>query len=53
MHALFIAAGPPVAEGLVVPTMENVHVYEFLCAAARLTPARNDGNRAVTRAFLR
>ena len=53
MHALFVAAGPPVVQGLVVPSMENVHVYEFLCAVAKLAPARNDGNPAVTRAFLR
>jgi predicted AlkP superfamily pyrophosphatase or phosphodiesterase len=53
MHALFAAAGPTVVQGLVVPSMENVHVYEFLCAAAKLTPAPNDGNPAATRAFLR
>jgi len=53
MHALFVAAGPPVVRGLVVPTMDNVHIYEFLCAVARLTPAANDGDPSVTRPFLR
>ena len=53
MHALFVAAGPPVVRGLVVPTMDNVNIYEFLCAVAKLTPAPNDGDPSVSRAFLR
>jgi predicted AlkP superfamily pyrophosphatase or phosphodiesterase len=53
MHALFVAAGPTVFRGLVVPTMDNVHIYEFLCAVAKLTPAPNDGDPSVSRAFLR
>jgi predicted AlkP superfamily pyrophosphatase or phosphodiesterase len=53
MHALFIAAGPAVVRGLTLPEMENVQIYEFLCAVARLTPAANDGDSRVTRAFLR
>jgi predicted AlkP superfamily pyrophosphatase or phosphodiesterase len=53
MHALFVAAGPSVVSGLNVPEMENVHIYGFLCAVARLKPAANDGDPQVTRAFLR
>ncbi len=53
MHALFTAAGPKVVSGLVVPTMNNVNIYEFLCAVASLTPAPNDGDPSVSRVFLR
>jgi predicted AlkP superfamily pyrophosphatase or phosphodiesterase len=53
MHALFVAAGPPVVQGLVVPTMDNVQIYDFLCAVAKLEPAVNDGDPSITRAFLR
>ncbi len=52
MHGLFVAAGPAVRRGLVVQPFENIHVYEFLCAILGLTPAKNDGDPAVTRAFL-
>ena len=53
MHGLFVAAGPALRQGLVVAPFENVHIYDFMCAVMRLTPATNDGNPSVTRAFLR
>ncbi|MBI3403249.1 MAG: alkaline phosphatase family protein [Acidobacteria bacterium] len=53
LRSLFVAAGPALRSGLVVEPFENVHVYDFLCAVLKLTPAPNDGNPAVTRAFLR
>jgi predicted AlkP superfamily pyrophosphatase or phosphodiesterase len=53
MRALFVAAGPRVRRGVVVEPFENIHVYDFLCAVLGLTPAPNDGNPSVTRAFLR
>lgn len=53
MHALFAAAGPAVVQGLVVSTMDNVNVYQFLCAVAKLEPAANDGDPSATRSFLR
>ena len=52
MHGLFVAAGPGVTRGLVAPEFENIHVYDFLCRVLGITPARNDGDPAVTRAFL-
>jgi predicted AlkP superfamily pyrophosphatase or phosphodiesterase len=52
MHGLFIAAGPRVRHGVVAPEFQNIHVYDFLCAVLGLTPARNDGDPAVTRPFL-
>ena len=52
MHGVFVAAGPQVKRGVVAPEFENVHVYDFLCGILGLSPAKNDGNPAVTRAFL-
>jgi predicted AlkP superfamily pyrophosphatase or phosphodiesterase len=52
MHGLFVAAGPPIRRGLVVAPFENIHIYNLLCAVLKLTPARNDGDPAVTRRFL-
>jgi len=52
MHGIFAAAGPDVTRGLVAPEFENIHVYDFLCGVLGLTPAKNDGDPAVTHAFL-
>ena len=52
MHGLFIASGPRLRSGVVVPAFENIHVYEFMCAVMGLTPAKNDGDPAVTRDML-
>lgn len=48
MHGLFIAAGPALREGVVVPAFEAVHVYELLCRLLGITPAANDGDPMVT-----
>jgi predicted AlkP superfamily pyrophosphatase or phosphodiesterase len=53
MHGLFVAAGPAVRQGLVAEPFENVHVYDFLCALLKLTPAPNDGDARATNGFLR
>jgi predicted AlkP superfamily pyrophosphatase or phosphodiesterase len=53
MHGVFVAAGPRVRQGVVVPEFENVHIYNFLCELLALTPAKNDGDAAVIRSFLR
>jgi predicted AlkP superfamily pyrophosphatase or phosphodiesterase len=52
MQGLFVAAGPRIRPGLVVPAFENIHVYELLCAVLGITPADNDGSAAVTRPML-
>jgi predicted AlkP superfamily pyrophosphatase or phosphodiesterase len=52
MHGLFVAAGPRVREGMLVPAFENVHIYNFLCELLGLNPAKNDGDPEVTRKFL-
>jgi predicted AlkP superfamily pyrophosphatase or phosphodiesterase len=53
MHAIFVAAGPQVAAGLTVPSIENVQLYNFLCAVLRLEPAPNDGDAARVSAWIR
>jgi predicted AlkP superfamily pyrophosphatase or phosphodiesterase len=53
MHGLFVASGPRIKTGVTVPPFENIHVYEFMCAVLGLTPAKNDGDPAVTRDMLR
>jgi predicted AlkP superfamily pyrophosphatase or phosphodiesterase len=53
MLGLFIAAGPRVRSGVVVPPFENIHIYEFMCALLGVAPAKNDGDPAVTRDMLR
>jgi predicted AlkP superfamily pyrophosphatase or phosphodiesterase len=53
MHGLFVAAGPQFKVGAVVPAFDNIHVYELLCRVLGIRPAPNDGDPAVTAAFLR
>lgn len=53
MHGLFVASGPQFKAGVVVPPFQNVHVYELICKVLGLRPAPNDGDPAVTAAFLR
>ena len=53
MGALFVAAGPPLRQGLIVAPFENVHVYDLLCRLLNIAPARNDGDATVTRGFMR
>lgn len=53
MHALFVAAGPELRQGAIVPTLENVHLYEFLCKILKVTPAPNDGDPTATALFFR
>jgi len=53
MQGLFIAAGPRIKSGVTVAAFENIHVYDFMCAVLGLTPAKNDGDPAVTRDMLR
>ena len=52
MHGLFVAAGPGVRQGIVVPPFENVHIYNFLCELLGVTPAANDGDAGITRRFV-
>lgn len=53
MHGLLVAAGPQFRQGVVVPPIENVHLYEMMARVLGLTPAPTDGTRAATAAFFR
>jgi hypothetical protein len=51
-YKLFVAAGPRVRRGVIAAPFENIHIYDFLCAILKLTPAKNDGDPRSRRAFL-
>lgn len=53
MGALFVAAGPGLRRGEVVPPFSNVHLYELMCHLLELEPAPNDGSLAAVRHLLR
>ncbi|HYD84721.1 MAG TPA: hypothetical protein VEA63_11730, partial [Opitutus sp.] len=54
MHGILIANGPAFkAAGGTIDRVENIHVYNLLCAALGLTPAPNDGDDRLVRAMLR
>jgi predicted AlkP superfamily pyrophosphatase or phosphodiesterase len=53
MHGLFIATGPRLRSGVSVKAFKNIHVYDLMCAVLGLTPAKNDGDPAITRDMLR
>ncbi|MGC3960416.1 MAG: hypothetical protein QM813_21555 [Verrucomicrobiota bacterium] len=53
MGGIFIANGPAFQRGKVIAPVENIHVYNLLCATLGLTPAPNDGDDRLTRKVLR
>ncbi len=54
MRGILIAAGPSFkATGEVIDEVENVHIYNLLCAALHLRPAPNDGDDRLVRAMLK
>lgn len=53
MQGTFIACGPSFKSGVVLPAVENIHLYNLLCAAVGLTPAPNDGDDRLVKAVLR
>ncbi len=53
MGGLFVAHGPSFRSGVELPDVENIHVYNLLCAALGIKPAPNDGDRRLVRAALR
>ncbi|MDH5233451.1 MAG: AMP-binding protein [Gemmatimonadota bacterium] len=53
MGAVFIAAGPGIARGKVVPPFGNVHVYALMAELLGLRPARTSGSLDSVRAILR
>ena len=53
MGALFIAHGPSFRRSRVLDAVENIHVYNLLCAVLGLKPAPNDGDDRLVRAAMR
>jgi predicted AlkP superfamily pyrophosphatase or phosphodiesterase len=53
MQGIFLAAGPAFRRGITLPAVENIHVYNLLCAVLNLKPAPNDGDDRLVKAALR
>ena len=53
MGGIFIAHGPAFKAGVVVEPVENIHIYNLLCAALALKPAPNDGDDRLVKSVLR
>lgn len=53
MRGLFVAHGPAFRRGVELAEVENIHVYNLLCAVLRVRPAPNDGDDRLVRAALR
>lgn len=53
MGALFVAAGPGIAQGRLVRPFRNVHIYPLVAHLLRLTPAITSGSLDSVRAVLR
>ena len=52
MGALFIANGPAFRHQVEIPDVDNVDVYNLLCATLGIKPAANDGGQQLVRAAL-
>ena len=53
MRGILIAHGPSFKSGVVVDPVENIHIYNLLCAALGLQPAPNDGDDRLVKTALR
>ena len=53
MRTIFIARGPSLRSGVVVPAIDNVDVYPLLMSLLGLQPADNDGNPRALAAALK
>jgi len=52
MGGIFIASGPAFRQGVTIPAVENIHVYNLLCATLGLQAAANDGDDRLTKKVL-
>jgi len=52
MGALFIASGPSFRHGVEITDVENIHIYNLLCATLGIIPSRNDGDDRLVRSVL-
>lgn len=53
MGAMFIATGPAIRQGVIIPPFENIHVYDLVCDILGLQPAPNDGDNRLAWQVLR
>ncbi len=54
MRGILLAQGPAFrSDGAELPEVENIHVYNLLCAVLGLSPAPNDGDDRLVEGFLR
>ncbi len=53
MGALFIGHGPQFRQGVTVPPLKNIHIYELMCHILQLEPAANSGDFSAVRHLLR
>lgn len=53
MQGLLIVSGPSFRAGLVVPPIENIHLYEMMARVLGIRPAPNDGAPGATAGFFR
>jgi predicted AlkP superfamily pyrophosphatase or phosphodiesterase len=53
MQGLLIVSGPQFRAGVMVPPIQNIHLYEMMARVLSLRPAANDGSRAATNGFFR
>ena len=54
MHGILIAHGPAFKTGgSRIDPVDNIHIYNLMCAVEGLKPARNDGDNRLVRAFLK
>lgn len=54
MHAIFVASGPGIPAGKVIPTFENIEIYSWLTELLGLRPAGGiDGQAGVLRQAIR
>ena len=44
MHGLFLAYGPAFKDGLIVPSFQNIHIYELIANVLSIAPAVTDGS---------
>jgi predicted AlkP superfamily pyrophosphatase or phosphodiesterase len=53
MRGIFFAHGPAFRTATELPELENIHLYNLMCAVLKLTPAKNDGDDRLVRTALR
>ncbi len=53
MHGLFIASGPQFRQGVIIPPLENIHLYAMMARVLGLRPAPNDGRLEATAGVFR